>query len=405
MTNRRYHGSPDQYFRQAGASISKALTENRITQEDADLITEFVDELSSGISPGRYFKIASTLVTVRRFFDCEYSQCTKSGLHKAIRDMKYATKADGTPYTLNTKTDYIKFTKRFFTWLSKNGRVDISKETIAGIKAGGYDMHTKSDEDVLTAEEITAIIDAAQTRKYKAYFGVLYEAGARSIELANLKWQDVSFHPWGAQVRLTDHKSGRTPKIRTLPIITYSTYLAAWRSEYPGNATGDNFVFITPRGEPMQYRGVEKALKLFVKKAGIEKIVTLHRFRHSRITHALRGGMSETLAKRAFWGNTGTNMIQVYEHLTDDDLNREFARQAGIELEPVTHNEAPEAIQCSRCNTVSPPGTRFCGTCGRPLDESTAQSIDELSAKIESAMLEKLQSDPAQFQKIVQQFL
>lgn len=379
MSNERYHAAPLQYEQHSEKSISKALAEKRITQNDADLIKKFVASLSKGkISPGREFKITSLLVNVRRYYANEYSACDEGDLDVAIKNIRNAVKPDGIPYTRNTKTDFLKTSKRFFLWMSKKGLTKIPREEIDLIVPGRYDMNCKSDADVLTAEEITAIIAAARSSKYKAYIGVLYEAGARSIELANLQWKDVSFHEWGAKVRLTDNKAGTSPTVRTTPIITYASYLATWRQDYPGDASGNNYVFITNRGEPLQYRGVAKALKGFVKDAGItDKSCTLHCFRHTRITHAIRGGMSESLAKRAFWGNPGTNMIQVYEHLTNDDVDREFARQAGIELETEQINDAPEPIQCSTCHFTNPPGARFCARCGITL---TPSAIGDLEA-------------------------
>jgi len=396
MTNERYHATPDQYKHQIEKSIQKALDEKRITPNDSKIIEKFISYLSkSEISPGRKFKLTSILVNVRRFFDEEYRAVDEDGLAVAIERIRGAAKPDGTPYTKNTKTDYLKTTKRFFLWMHKKGFTKIPLEEITDIKIGGYDMHTKSDDDVLSAEEINAIISAAKTPKYKAYFGVLYEAGARSIELANLQWKDVSFESWGVKVRLTDHKGGNTPVIRTTPIVSYGHYLSAWRAAYPGDPSGNNYVFITQAGEPLQYRGVQKALSLFVKNAvlkgddgketKITKKVSLHRFRHSRITHAIRGGMSETLAKRCFWGNAGTNMIQVYEHLTNNDIEKEVFRQAGIVFdESEKLNDAPEPIQCSQCHYTNPPGSRFCARCGMKLTAEAVKEYDDAIAFVEN---------------------
>ena len=287
--------------------------------------------------------------------------------------MRHAKKDDDTPYKANTIADYTKFTKRFFTWLANRGVVDIAPEVVADIGTPRYDMKTKSDGDILTADEITAIIEQAKTAKYKALIGVLYEGGFRISEVASLRWKDIVFVEWGAKIR-TD---GKTGKLRNIPIISYCSYLAAWRAAYPGDPTGDNFVFLTTGGKPIQYRGVAKAVSNFVKAAGITKHVTLHSFRHSRITHALRGGMQETLAKKAFWGNQSTQMIECYSHLVDEDVDNAFAELAGVDLGHAHENEAPEPIQCSTCHFTNPPGARFCARCGITL---TPSAIGDLEA-------------------------
>lgn len=387
MENERFHCSPDEYYSLAEHSISRALAEGRVSQADADLVREYADERSSRLSPGRYFKTVATLVTVRKYFPHDYDQTTKADLFRAVREMRHAKKDNGTPYKANTIADYTKFTKRFFTWLAKGGVVDIAPEVVADIGTPRYDTKTKSDGDILTADEITAIIGQAKTAKYKALIGVLYEGGFRISEVASLRWKDVAFVEWGAKIR-TD---GKTGKLRNIPIISYCSYLAAWRAAYPGDPTGDNFVFLTTGGKPLQYRGVAKAISNFVKAAGITKHVTLHSFRHSRITHALRGGMQETLAKKCFWGNQSTQMIECYSHLVDEDVDNAFAELAGVDLGHAHENEAPEPTQCPRCLFVNAPGIRWCGRCGLALTEEAVAEVDGISAEVRKLMA----NDPA----------
>lgn len=379
MENERFHNPPEEYFALADHSLSKALEEKRISVEDAGLIREYTDERSSRLSPGRYFKTVSILVTVKKYFPCDYSKAKKADLFGAIQKMRYGKKDDGKPYKANTIADHVKLTKRFFTWLAKEGRVDISPDIVTEIGTPRYDMKTKADGDILTADEITAIISEAKTARYKALIGVLYEGGFRISEVASLQWKDVTFTEWGAKIR-TD---GKTGKLRNIPIISYCSYLAAWRAAYPGDPTGDNFVFLTTGGKPLQYRGVSKAISNFVKAAGITKHVTLHSFRHSRITHALRGGMQETLAKKCFWGNQSTQMIECYSHLVDEDVDNAFAELAGVDLGYAHENEAPEPTQCETCHFINPPGSLFCCRCGLGLTPDVRDEMEQAKRDVE----------------------
>ncbi|WP_343089245.1 tyrosine-type recombinase/integrase [Methanocalculus natronophilus] len=380
MENDRFHHTTENYYKLADRSLERGIREGRISEDDAHLIRAFVDERSTRLSPSRYFKSVSILVTVRKFFSAPYRETKKADLFGALRLAKAAKKADGKPYTQNTVADFSKFIKRFFTWLAEEGTVEIPIATVKEMGTIGYSTKTKADGDILTAEEITAIISAARTAKYKALIGVLYEGGFRISEVASLKWKDITFLPWGAKIR-TD---GKTGKLRTVPIISYVAYLANWQASYPGGNPGpDDWVFITPEGKPVQYMGVRKAIKGFVQEAGITKKVTLHSFRHSRITHVLRGGMQETLCKKAFWGNQSTNMIECYSHLIDEDIDQEFARQAGIELEGKKESGAPEPVTCPGCHTVMPPGSWFCNRCGAKLTQEAIKSVADAEKVIE----------------------
>lgn len=381
--NPRYHADEASFFRQAEHSLQRALDEGRITENDSKLIQKYTRRLKANISPGRYFKITSMLVNVRRYFNTEFSAVDEDVYLDALSAIKYATYPGGKSYSDNTKADWLKITKRLFVYLHKEGLTQVPLDIINETKTGGYDRHTKTEEDVLTADEINRIIEAAHSPKYKAYFGLLYETGARSIELANLRWQDLTFNKWGVSCNLRDAKAGVTPKIRTIPCVIYAKFLSDWRSQYPGEATGERFVFVTPSGNPIQYKSVDKALKIFAKEAGVTRHVSLHRFRHSRITHCLRQGMSETLVKKAFWGNQSTSMIATYGHLTAGDIEDEYLRMAGVEVERKEINESPKPVQCVRCFTVSPPGTRFCPVCGNPLSGQAIAKKDDAMQLLE----------------------
>ena len=382
MENERFHHSAEEYFAFAEKSLTAAEEEGRITPEDAGLIREYVAESSSKLSPGRQFKTVYTLIAARRYLP-PFLETKKADLLAGVNRMRYAKKDDSTPYAKNTIADYVRFTKRFFLWLAKRGYADIPADVIKEIKNPQYNTQTKTEDNILTGEEVSRLIEAAKSIKYKALLGVMYEAGLRSGEVASLKWKDVTFHEWGAKIR-TAEKTGR---LRTIPIITYREYLAKWKSSYPGDPTGDNFVFLTSRGDPMQYRGLAKAVSNFAKAAGIEKKITLHSFRHSRITHALRGGMQETLAKKAFWGNQSTQMIATYSHLVDEDVDNAFAALAGVEL-PVSGraSESPEPVQCPNCHLVMPPGSRFCSRCGMTLTAEAAETVNTVIKAAEAVV-------------------
>ncbi len=383
MENERFHHSAEEYFGFIEKSLTAAEEDGRITPEDAWLIREYVAESSSKLSPGRQFKTVYTLIASRRYLP-PFTETKKADLLTGINRMRYAKKDDGTPYAKNTIADYVRFAKRFFLWLAKRGHVDIPADVIKEIKNPQYSTQTKTENNIMTGEEVSRLIDAAKSIKYKALLGVMYEAGLRSGEVASLKWKDVTFHEWGAKVR-TSEKTGR---LRTIPIITYREYLAKWKSSYPGDPTGDNYVFLTSRGEPMQYRGLSKAVHNFAKAAGIKKKITLHSFRHSRITHALRGGMQETLAKKAFWGNQSTMMIATYSHLVDEDVDNAFASLAGVELpESDRASEAPEPVQCPSCHKVMPPGSGFCARCGMALSPSARDDFDGALAELQDLMM------------------
>lgn len=378
----QFRSSADRQINSALSGVVRRVEAGEMSQEDGDVLQEYIVERSTQVSPERTANIASGLCVARRYFP-KYRDATKNDFLRGYGSLKRATKANGEPYATNTRADLLTFAKMFFAWMIERGYADVPIEVVKGATGTPRNLVTKSEDDVLTSDEITRLIGQAKSPRYKALLGVMYEGGLRSIEAANLRWRDVTFHDWGARIRT----AGKTGKPRSVPVIMYRELLANWRASYPGDPTGDNHVFLSHAGRPLKYATLRRAFKRFAADAGIEKKFGLHNVRHSRITHVLRDGMQETLAKKAFWGNQNTAMISTYAHLVDQDLDREFSRLAGVDLpDDIEADGAPEPVQCAECHHVMPPGSKFCGRCGMAIvpgaDEAMEDALGELRVLI-----------------------
>ncbi|MDR9817680.1 MAG: tyrosine-type recombinase/integrase [Candidatus Methanoculleus thermohydrogenotrophicum] len=121
------------------------------------------------------------------------------------------------------------------------------------------------------------------------------------------------------------------------------------------------------------------------RRAGVEKAITPHLFRHSRITHMLQQGYSESVIKKIAWGHMDTTMLATYGHLQDSDIDDEIASMAGVK--PPAAKEAAECLeprQCPRCYTVNGPTQNFCGECGLEL---TMKAVEDVKIAEEQAEL------------------
>ena len=95
----------------------------------------------------------------------------------------------------------------------------------------------------------------------------------------------------------------KTERPRYIRIVAGLPYLAAWKSDYPFEPEGNALVFVTEGHLPLQYQTVTAQVKKIARRAGITKRVTMHLFRHSRITHLVRQGVPESIVKAMGWGN------------------------------------------------------------------------------------------------------
>ena len=386
MESAAFHSTPEQYRKYQKRSIDNALLDGRLAESDVPYVREFIEEVSStgNLSAQRKFKITSNLTnTIQHLPPAQ--EMILADIYAAAEAIKYAKRPDGQEYSPNTKADFIRILKRYVVWLIENEHVKIDLKKVKRIRVPAYTSKVKSEADILTEAEVKKLIETPRSLRYRALLGVTYEAGLRIQEAAYLKWSDVRFHEWGCTVRT----AVKTEKERIIPVIAYRELLSQWQTEHP-DPNPDSYVFLNYHNSPLKYQSILKTIRGFCAKADIQKHFTPHILRHSRVTHVLRSGMQETIAKQVFWGNVNSDMIAVYAHLTNDDARNEFARLAGIEI-PKEEEESSEIqpVQCKRCLHVMPPGSRFCARCGMALSVEAAESVDAVIAAAEAVI-----SDP-----------
>lgn len=110
-------------------------------------------------------------------------------------------------------------------------------------------------------------------------------------------------------------------------------YLPQWRHDYPGKPEGDNLGFLNKRKKPITNAEVIVQLRKICERAGITIHVTPHLFRHSKITHLINEGVSDSVIKMMMWGSVHTDMFKTYAHLTGKDIDYELKRLYGITIE------------------------------------------------------------------------
>lgn len=235
-------------------------------------------------------------------------------------------------------------------------------------------MMTKVAGDLLTPDEITSMVAACNRSMDRAVIMMLYEGGFRIGEIGALRWNDLKFDQFGVVANV----NFKTEKPRYIRLIMAREHLAKWKNDYPFTPEGDALVFITERKTPLTHASIQKQLTRIADRVGIEKHITPHVFRHSRITHMVQQGVQESVIKQMMWGNISTGMFQTYAHLSGTDIDQEMMKLYGI-TNGGKKFEHPrlEPRQCDSCDTVNAPTSNFCSTCGKPLTEQVTSTLED----------------------------
>ncbi|MDP3881817.1 MAG: tyrosine-type recombinase/integrase [Nanoarchaeota archaeon] len=164
--------------------------------------------------------------------------------------------------------------------------------------------------EVLTQEEVLALINSADNEKSRLIVSLLYSGGLRVSELVNLKAHDINFNEKVGWVR-----RGKGAKDR---IFSISETLSGELEHYLKNR---QHIYVFSKNEPLTTRNIQKIIKGMKEKAGINKKVTPHTLRHSFATHLLEQGTDIRLIQ-ALLGHSSLSTTQVYTHISSDQIKK-----------------------------------------------------------------------------------
>jgi integrase/recombinase XerD len=212
--------------------------------------------------------------------------------------------------------------RSLFRFMSLDGyRSDDPSELLEAPKMGRH------LPDVLSVSEIDSIIGQIdltmpQGQRNKAMIETMYSCGLRVSELCSLKMEDLFFDE--GFIRVT----GKGSKQRLVPVSGRAIHeIGLYLSDRchinikPG---AEPYLFLSlRRGRPLSRVMVFDIVKELTAKAGIEKSVSPHTFRHSFATHLLEGG-ANLRAIQCMLGHEKISTTEIYTHIDRSRLREEI---------------------------------------------------------------------------------
>lgn len=172
--------------------------------------------------------------------------------------------------------------------------------------------------DTLSENEIDALISAIdltkpQGERNRSILETLYGCGLRVSEVISLKISDLFFDEGFIKV------TGKGDKQRFVPIGDATIkYIDIYRNDVRRHQKiapeANDTLYLNRRGKGLTRAMVFTVVKQLAEKAGINKTVSPHTFRHSFATHLLEGG-ADLRAIQQMLGHESITTTEIYTHI------------------------------------------------------------------------------------------
>lgn len=231
------------------------------------------------------------------------------------------------------------------------------------------------DVDILNDAEVSGLIETAPTHYSKALIAFLYDTGCRISEAMILTYADLhQIEGVGVVVHIPTTKTSIGYR---KTVLTYSDGFLRNLETYTERKKSDKIFCLS-------YSQNRRIVMDIAQESGLDKKVTLHRFRHAHARQLVKNGtQNQIICKELGWSATSP-MLARYTHISDDDVIRSKLEKNG----KVAPQDIPQTA-------VKPPGPLNVITTAKKitsLEEENAQlrkDYEEMKGWIRDLMSEK----------------
>jgi len=256
------------------------------------------------------------------------------------------------------------------------------------------------ERDMFTEDEVDALRDACEQPRDRAFLEMFIYTGQRLTAIRTLRVRDVDvddgvFYLNDEREWYENGLKGADDRGRKRPLFGARKYVRDWLQYHPNGDDPDAPLFIGDPGhwktkvdEPWSEPGARKHMKRIAERAGVDKPVNPHNFRHYFVTVMKRDYDMDEDTLRALMGVVeDSDVLQtVYGHVTNADYVRKAERQVGYrEDEESASSFTPET--CPTCGEILEDHWRRCPACGE-LFAPELQELDEQAEAVRSETMD-----------------
>ena len=161
--------------------------------------------------------------------------------------------------------------------------------------------------EVLSEEEVAAILKSITNIKHKALIMTIYSGGLRITELINLRIKDIDSNRMQIRIEQSKGKKDRYTLLSKKTLITLRQYFSEYKPKV--------WLFEGEGGGQYTDSSIYQIFKKALAAAGIKKKVSIHSLRHSFATHLLENG-TDLRYIQSLLGHSSSKTTEIYTHIT-----------------------------------------------------------------------------------------
>lgn len=322
--------------------------------------------------------------TQRDYADVPLLELDQEGLQGVVSDLS-------DDYAASTVGQYQSALKLFY---GVHDAASVDPEAI-NVSSGG--TSSIDERTVLERDEFFAIRDAAENPRDRCLVDLLGYTGQRIRAIQTLRVGDVYPHEGRTGVYyLNEGAEGLKSAEKTMkkrPLLGAKRAVLDMLEYHPTGNEDDPLLTVlqsasrgTP-GDEWSQATMRYTLKKLAERAGVDKPVNPHAFRHFFVTAAKRDyEMDDGQIKKLLGHAPDSNiMATTYAHLSDDDTIGDVEDAFGVEDDETDESESESRLTpptCPECYAPVPDGAKACH-CGYAFTPDATDRLAELEQRIE----------------------
>lgn len=371
--------------------LGRYTREGKIWVRDAAVISRFVaNEMSVGKADSTVFQYGTRLRTLSKRASKPFVDMSGEEMQSLLSSMESGEHPDVKDDGIDA-SQYQKVLQR----LRHHTELGYDVDELDVSASSGRNL---SPNDLLFQQDVDDLLNACGTdTRYKALITWALASGQRLDAIRTVRLKHISWDGAVGEIQLNEEEGALKGQSGSIPMFWAKHYVRQWLFDHPyTDSEGrpedhDAGLFCPdprmqdPAGRtdprsPLQQATIRSRLRTFRDRAGLDKHVYPHLFRHCAGTRMVLNGLSEQKIKSVMGWAGESGQFNTYVTLADQLRNDSLRADMGLPTSDSGHPTIgkPTLDKCGACGEEWPPrlGDK-CPTCGGEASDSLAEIIDE----------------------------